>query len=364
MYDFAHPLSDAIEGITHSICTLEFENNRAVYDWLVDNLFPEPRPRQYEFARLNLDYTVMSKRKLLQLVEEGLVCGWDDPRLPTIAGMRRRGYAPEGIRLFAAAHRRRQGEQPRQHGAARGRDPGRPERPRAAGDGGPAAPQATITNWPGDRVEELVIPLWPKDAGKEGTRAVPLTRDIFIDRTDFSVDPPPTGGDCAGRRGAPHGGYFIRCDEVVRDPHRRGGGAALLVRPESLGASAKGDRKKTTAIQWSPRCTPVPAEVRLYDRLFTVADPEDVEEGRTFKEFLSPASSRCCADASSSPPSRPPPPGPVPVRPQRLLHCRRGRLEARRPRLQPHRRPQGQVPAAAAGNRGKGQPMKESTAFR
>jgi len=141
MYDFAHPISDAIEGVTHSICTLEFENNRAIYDWLVGNLFPEPRPRQYEFARLNLDYTVMSKRKLLQLVEEGLVSGWDDPRLPTIAGMRRRGYAPEGIRLFAArigvdkANSRVSMEL--LEDAIRGRS----QRPRAAGDGGPAAPQ-------------------------------------------------------------------------------------------------------------------------------------------------------------------------------------------------------------------------------
>ena len=292
MYDFAHPLSDAIEGVTHSICTLEFENNRAIYDWLVDNLFPEPRPRQYEFARLNLDYTVMSKRKLLQLVEEGLVSGWDDPRLPTIAGMRRRGYAPEGIRLFAA----RIGVDKANSRVSMElledaiRDDLNARAPRAMAVLRPL--KATITNWPGDRVETLTIPLWPKDAGKEGTRAVPLTRDIFIERTDFSVDPPADWRRLRpGGEARLMGGYFLRCDEVVRDP-ATGEVAELRCSydPESLGAPAKGDRKKTTAIQWVSASHAVPAEVRLYDRLFTVADPEDVEEGRTFKEFLNPSS--------------------------------------------------------------------------
>ncbi len=292
MYDFAHPLSDAIEGVTHSICTLEFENNRAIYDWLVDNLFPEPRPRQYEFARLNLDYTVMSKRKLLQLVEEGLVSGWDDPRLPTIAGMRRRGYAPEGIRLFAA----RIGVDKANSRVSMElledaiRDDLNARAPRAMAVLRPL--KATITNWPGDRVQELEIPLWPKDAGKEGSRAVPLSREIFIERTDFSVDPPADWRRLRpGGEARLMGGYFLRCDEVVRDP-ATGEVAELRCSydPESLGAPAKGDRKKTTAIQWVSAMHAVPAEVRLYDRLFTVADPEDVEEGRTFKEFLNPAS--------------------------------------------------------------------------
>ena len=292
MYDFAHPLSDAIEGITHSICTLEFENNRAVYDWLVDNLFPEPRPRQYEFARLNLDYTVMSKRKLLQLVEEGLVSGWDDPRLPTIAGMRRRGYAPEGIRLFAA----RIGVDKANSRVSMElledaiRDDLNARAPRAMAVLRPLT--ATITNWPGDRVEGLEIPLWPKDIGKEGTRTVPLAREIRIERTDFSLDPPADWRRLRpGGEARLMGGYFIRCDEVVRDP-ATGEVAELRCSydPESLGAPAKGDRKKTTAIQWVSARHAVPAEVRVYDRLFTVADPENVEEGRTFKEFLNPDS--------------------------------------------------------------------------
>ena len=292
MYDFAHPLSDAIEGITHSICTLEFENNRAVYDWLVDNLFPEPRPRQYEFARLNLDYTVMSKRKLLQLVEEGLVSGWDDPRMPTIAGMRRRGYAPEGIRLFAA----RIGVDKANSRVSMElledaiRDDLNARAPRAMAVLRPL--KATITNWPDDRVEGLEIPLWPRDIGKEGTRKVPLTREIRIERTDFSLDPPADWRRLRpGGEARLMGGYFLRCDEVVRDP-ATGEVAELRCSydPESLGAPAKGDRKKTTAIQWVSASHAVPAEVRVYDRLFTVADPESVEEGRTFKEFLNPAS--------------------------------------------------------------------------
>jgi glutaminyl-tRNA synthetase len=292
MYDFAHPLSDAIEGITHSICTLEFENNRAVYDWLVDNLFPEPRPRQYEFARLNLDYTVMSKRKLLQLVEEGLVSGWDDPRLPTIAGMRRRGYAPEGIRLFAS----RIGVDKANSRVSMElledaiRDDLNARTPRAMAVLRPL--KATITNWPDDRVEGLEIPLWPRDIGKEGTRTVPLTREIRIERTDFSTDPPADWRRLRpGGEARLMGGYFLRCDEVVHDPAT---GEVLELRcsydPESLGAPAKGDRKKTTAIQWVSASHAVPAEVRVYDRLFTVADPENVEEGRTFKDFLNPAS--------------------------------------------------------------------------
>ena len=292
MYDFAHPLSDAIEGITHSICTLEFENNRAIYDWLVDNLFPEPCPRQYEFARLNLDYTVMSKRKLLQLVEERLVSGWDDPRMPTIAGMRRRGYAPEGIRLFAA----RIGVNKANSRVSMElledaiRDDLNVRAPRAMAILRPL--KVTITNWPDDRLEGLEIPLWPKDTGKEGTRTVPLARDIRIDRTDFSPDPPADWRRLRpGGEARLMGGYYIRCDEVVRDP-ATGDVAELRCSydPESLGAPAKGERKKTTAIQWVSAAHAVPAEVRLYDRLFTVADPENVEEGKTFKDFLNPAS--------------------------------------------------------------------------
>ncbi|MGE5699985.1 MAG: glutamine--tRNA ligase/YqeY domain fusion protein [Deltaproteobacteria bacterium] len=292
MYDFAHPLSDAIENITHSICTLEFENNRAIYDWLVDNLFPEPRPRQYEFARLNLDYTIMSKRKLLQLVEEGLVSGWDDPRMPTIAGMRRRGYTPEGIRLFAA----RIGVDKANSRVSMElledaiRDDLNARAPRAMAVLRPL--KVTISNYPDGKVEWLESPYWPRDIGKEGSRKLPLTRDIHIERTDFSENPPQDW-----MRFKPGGeirlfsAYLLRCDEVVKDPAT---GEVVELRctydPDSMGKVPGAKRKKTMAVQWVSAAHAVPAEVRMYSRLFTAANPEEAEEGKTFKDFLNPES--------------------------------------------------------------------------
>jgi glutaminyl-tRNA synthetase len=292
MYDFAHPLSDAIENITHSICTLEFENNRAIYDWLVDNLFPEPRPRQYEFARLNLDYTIMSKRKLLQLVEDGLVSGWDDPRMPTIAGMRRRGYTPEGIRLFAA----RIGVDKANSRVSMElledaiRDDLNARAPRAMAVLRPL--KVTISNYPAGKVEWLESPYWPRDIGKEGSRKLPLTRDIYIERTDFSENPPEDW-----MRFKPGGeirlfsAYLLRCEEVVKDPAT---GEVVVLRctydPDSMGKVPGAKRKKTMAVQWVSAAHAVPAEVRMYSRLFTVANPEEAEEGKTFKDFLNPES--------------------------------------------------------------------------
>jgi len=292
MYDFAHPLSDAIENITHSICTLEFENNRAIYDWLVDNLFPEPRPRQYEFARLNLDFTIMSKRKLLQLVEEGLVSGWDDPRMPTIAGMRRRGYTPEGIRLFAA----RIGVDKANSRVSMElledaiRDDLNARAPRVMAVLRPL--KVTITNYPADKVEWLESPYWPRDIGKEGSRRLPLTREIFIERTDFSETPPEDwmrlkpGGEVRLLST-----YILRCEEIVKDPAT---GNVIELRctydPDSLGKTPGVKRKKTTAVQWVSAAHAAPAEVRVYNRLFTAANPEEAEEGKTFKDFLNPDS--------------------------------------------------------------------------
>jgi len=292
MYDFAHPLSDAIEGITHSICTLEFENNRAIYDWLLDNLFEEPRPHQYEFARLNLDYTLMSKRKLLQLVEEGLVSGWDDPRMPTIAGMRRRGYTPQGIRLFAD----RIGVDKANSRVSMDlledaiRDDLNARAPRVMAVLRPL--KVTIENYPEGKVEWLTAEYWPRDIDREGSREVPLTREIFIERTDFLENPPADwirlrpGGEARLRNG-----YFIRCEAVEKDPET-GETTGLRCRydPDSLGAPSKGPRKKTTAIQWVSAEHAVPTVVRLYDRLFTEADPDSVGEGKTFREVLNPAS--------------------------------------------------------------------------
>jgi glutaminyl-tRNA synthetase len=292
MYDFAHPLSDALENITHSICTLEFENNRAIYDWLVDNLFPEPRPRQHEFARLNLDYTVMSKRKLLQLVEEGLVSGWDDPRMPTIAGMRRRGYTPEGIRLFAA----RIGVDKANSRVSMElledaiRDDLNARAPRVMAVLRPL--KVTITNYPEGKVEWLESPYWPRDIGKEGSRKVPLTREIRIEQTDFSENPPADwlrlrpGGEVRLLSA-----YIIRCEEIVTDPVT---GKVIELRctydPDSLGKKPGAKRKKTTAIQWVSDEHALKTEVRWYNRLFTAANPEEAEEGKTFKDYLNPDS--------------------------------------------------------------------------
>jgi glutaminyl-tRNA synthetase len=311
MYDFAHPLSDAVENITHSICTLEFENNRAVYDWLLDNLFGASRPHQYEFARLNLDFTIMSKRKLLALVEEGLVSGWDDPRMPTIAGMRRRGYTPEGIRLFAS----RIGVDKANSRVSMElledaiRDDLNARAPRVMAVLRPL--KVTLSNYPEGEVEWLDAPYWPRDIDREGSRKVPLSREISIERTDFLENPPPDwkrlrpGGEVRLQSG-----YFIRCEEVEKDPDS---GEIVGLRctydPESLGKPAKGARKKTTAIQWVSNAHGIMAEVRLFDRLFTVADPEGVEAGKTFRDCLSPDSAEILGGCLLEPGLAQAPPG-------------------------------------------------------
>ncbi|MFN8470339.1 MAG: glutamine--tRNA ligase/YqeY domain fusion protein [Caldilineaceae bacterium] len=291
MYDYAHPLEDAIERVTHSICTLEFENNRAIYDWLLDSLFEEPRPHQYEFARLNLDYTVMSKRKLLQLVQEKFVSGWDDPRMPTIAGLRRRGYTPEGIRLFAARIGVDKTNSRVQIGVLEDaiRDDLNARAPRVMAVLRPL--KVSITNYPGGQVEWLDAPYWPRDIAKEGSRQVPLSATVYIEQTDFSEEPPPgwtrlrPGGEVRLRNA-----YFIRCNEVVKDAE----GTVVELRctydADSLGKTAGAERKKSTAIQWVSAEHAVTVEVRLYDRLLTVPDPEAGEEGKSFKDYLSPRS--------------------------------------------------------------------------
>lgn len=303
MYDYAHPISDAIEGITHSICTLEFENNRAIYDWTLDALYEEPRPHQYEFARLNLDYTVMSKRKLLQLVEEKHVSGWDDPRMPTIAGLRRRGYTPEGIRLFC----QRIGVD-KTNSRVRFevledaiRDDLNARAPRVMAVLRPL--KVTLTNYPAEQVEWLDAPYWPRDIDKTGSRRTPLTRELYIERADFSLNPPDTwarlspGGEVRLRHA-----YFIRCDEVITDP---ASGEIVELRctydPDSLGKPASAARKRSTAIQWVSAVHALPVEVRLYNKLFTVENPDLTEEGKSFKDYLNPKSIEVLANALVEP---------------------------------------------------------------
>ncbi len=288
MYDFAHPLEDAIEGITHSICTLEFESNRELYDWVLDKTGPwDPRPHQYEFARLALGYTVLSKRKLLQLVNEQRVSGWDDPRMPTIAGMRRRGVTPEALRDFAELI-----------GVAKNNsvvDIGKFEFA-VRGDLEPRCPRAlavldplpvTLVDWPEGKVVELDVPWWPAEPGRGG-RKVPFGRDLLIEREDFSLTPPADWKRLApGREVRLAGGYVIRCDEVLRGAGGEVTGLRCTHDPKSLGDVA-GDRKRVSGtLNWVEASRSVPGEARLYDRLFSVEKPDAVE---SFLEVLNPAS--------------------------------------------------------------------------
>ena len=275
MYDFAHPLEDAFEGVTHSICTLEFESNRELYDWVLDHLGPwDPRPRQYEFARLALGYTVLSKRKLLQLVNEKRVSGWDDPRLPTIAGLRRRGVTPEALRDFAeligVAKNNSLVDIGKLEYAIRGDLEARS--PRALGVLDPLPVE--IENWPGEKVEELAVPWWPGEPGR-GERRVPFGRRLLIEREDFSLAPPADWRRLApGREVRLAGAYLVRCEEARLGPS----GEVLSLRcrydPGSRGAEAAERRRGVGTLHWVDAERSVPARVRLYDRLFTVEQPD------------------------------------------------------------------------------------------
>ena len=304
MYDWAHPLEDAIEGVTHSLCTLEFENNRPIYDWVVEHTGVSQRhgyvrPYQYEFARLNLDYTVMSKRKLLTLVQDGHVSGWDDPRMPTIAGMRRRGSRPEAIRAFADLI-----------GVAKVNsvvDIGKLEycvrddlnwiAPRVLGVLRPLP--VTVTTWSEGKLEQLTGPYFPADVDKPGERTVPFTRQLFIDRDDFALEPPAGFQRLApGRTVRLRHGYCVTCDDVVTDD----AGEVMEVRvshiPGSVGSAPDGV-KVSGVIHWVSATESIPAEVRLYDRLFTVARPEDADGD--FSRHLNPDSLQVVTGARVEP---------------------------------------------------------------
>ena len=294
MYDWAHGQSDAIEGITHSICTLEFEVHRPLYDWFLDNLPPfDPRPRQIEFARLNLSYTVMSKRKLLQLVKEGIVMGWDDPRMPTISGMRRRGYSPASIRNFAE----RVGVAKRDNVIDLSflefcvREDLNQHAPRIMGVLDPV--KVVLTNYPEGQVEELEIENNPEDP-ESGNRMVPFSRELWLEREDFKEDPPSPKKWFRlgpGRAVRLKGGILIQCDDFVKDP-KTGEITELHCTYWPKGAEedpAVETPKVKGTLHWVSAAHAVPAEIRLYDRLFMDPDPAGHKE-KDFKEFLNPES--------------------------------------------------------------------------
>ena len=298
MYDFAHPPSDAIEKITHSLCTLEFEQHRPLYDWLIANLPVPAQPRQIEFARLNLSYTVMSKRKLLTLVEEGHVSGWDDPRMPTIVGMRRRGFPPEAIRTFCerigVAKRENLVDVALLEHAVR--EDLNKRAPRVMAVLRPL--RVVIENYPESGTEEFEIGNNPEDPSA-GNRTVPFSRELYIERDDFMETPPKKFFRLApGREVRLRGAYFITCREAIKDA---AGGIVELrctYDPATRGGDAADGRKVKATLHWVSAAHAADAEVRLYDRLFKSETPDDAGD---YRADLNPASLEVVAGCKIEP---------------------------------------------------------------
>ncbi len=289
MYDFAHGISDSIENITHSICTLEFEHHRPLYDWFLDEL-DIFRSRQYEFARLNITHTVMSKRRLLELVEQNHVTGWDDPRMPTISGLRRRGYTPEAIRSFCS--RIGVTKQNSTHDIAWLEDALRAqlnkEAPRRAAVLRPL--KVVIENFPEGHEETMEAVNNPEDPSA-GTRQIPFTRELYIERSDFMEDPPKKFFRLGpGREVRLRYGFFITCTDVIKDEQGNITELRCTYDPETRGGQAPDGRKVRGTIHWVSAKHAVNAEVRLYDHLFQKQDPSNVEEGQSYLENLNPNS--------------------------------------------------------------------------
>lgn len=291
-YDFAHGQSDAIEGITHSICTLEFENHRPLYDWLIEHLPVPSRPRQIEFARLNLTYTVMSKRKLLRLVQEKYVDGWDDPRMPTISGLRRRGYTPEAIRSFCRRigvsktnstvdlalleFSLREDLNERAHRYMAVTDP----------------IKLTVTNWPAGHVDSFEAENY-SGRPEEGTHAVPFSGELWVEREDYMDDPPRKWFRLGiGKEVRLKHAYFVTCTDVVRDAGGNVTEVLCTYDPETRGGDSPVGRKVKGTLHWVSRPHAVPAEFRLFEPLFDRENPDDVdvEAGEDFTDFLNPNS--------------------------------------------------------------------------
>ncbi|MFW6215690.1 MAG: glutamine--tRNA ligase/YqeY domain fusion protein [Alkalispirochaetaceae bacterium] len=300
-YDFAHGQSDAIESITHSICTLEFENHRPLYDWLIDHLPVPSKPRQIEFARLNLTYTVMSKRKLLRLVKERFVEGWDDPRMPTISGMRRRGYTPEAIREFCnrigvsksnstvdlalLEFSLREDLNLRAHRRMVVLDP----------------IKLVITNYPEDKQEEFEAENNPERA-EDGSRMVPFGRELYIEREDFMEDPPKKWFRLApGKEVRLKHAYYVTCEEVIKDAEGKVTELRCSYDPETRGGDSPDGRKVKGTLHWVAARSALDVEVRLYQTLFSVENPDDVTDGGAFTDYLNPESLTILTEAKAEP---------------------------------------------------------------
>jgi len=290
MYDFAHGLSDSLEKITHSICTLEFEDHRPLYDWFLDELGVH-HPKQIEFARLNLGHTILSKRKLIQLVAEGHVSGWDDPRMPTISGLRRRGYTPEAIRNFCEriGVAKRAGTVDMALLEYCIREDLNKRAPRVMAVLNPL--KVVIENYPEGLAEELEAVNNPEDPGM-GTRNVPFSRVLYIEQDDFREDPPKQFYRLApGREVRLRYAYFIKCTGVVKDDKT---GQVTELRctydPQTRGGNAPDGRKVKATLHWVSAAHALEAEVRLYDSFFTKENPNETEEGKTFKDYINPES--------------------------------------------------------------------------
>jgi glutaminyl-tRNA synthetase len=297
MYDYTHCISDAIERITHSICTLEFADHRPLYDWVLDELQTPCHPQQIEFARLNLNYTVMSKRKLLQLVEQKLVSGWDDPRMPTISGLRRRGYTPEAIRTFCE----RIGVATRNSTVDIGmlehavREDLNRRAPRVMAVLRPL--RVVIENWPEDRVEQLEAVNNPEDPAA-GTRTVPFSRVLYVEQDDFRETPPPKYFRLApGAEVRLRWAYLVRCTGVVKDADGNVVEIRCTYDETSKGGTPADGRKVKATLHWVSAAHAVDAEVRLYDRLFTAEEPG----GDDWLDHLNPQSLETLAGCKLEP---------------------------------------------------------------
>ena len=305
MYDYAHGESDFIEGITHSICTLEFEVHRPLYNWFLDSILegeptPEVRTRQIEFARLNLNYTVMSKRKLLQLVQEGIVAGWDDPRMPTISGLRRRGYTPESVRMFAE-----------KVGVAKRdnvidvallefcvREDLNAKAPRVYAVLDPV--KVVVTNYPEGQVEYMEAINNPEDES-QGSRQLPFSRELYIEREDFMENPPKKYFRLApGQEVRLKNAYIVKCEGVVKDENGEIIEIHVTYDPSTRSGLEGSERKVKGTLHWVSAQHCFDAEVRIYDRLFSDPEP-DGHEDKDFKEFLNPESLRIISNAKMEP---------------------------------------------------------------